>query len=187
MIVGTTEFGNRDFVRICLFAAIVAALGLLPKFDIPFAAGVPITAQTLGVMLAGVILGPRNGALAVALFVFVVLLGMPLLAGGRGGLGILAGPTGGFLLGWIFGAMVSGLAMANLCLANRFLRALAAALLGGVVVVYGFGIPWLAMVTGLQLKQAALATIVFVPGDVVKAIVAAAVVVSLPVDQLHTP
>ena len=77
---------TRDLVRIALFAAVIGALGLLPKFDLPLAGGVPITAQSLGVMLAGIFLGPRNGALAVLLFLFVVALGVPLLAGGRGGL-----------------------------------------------------------------------------------------------------
>ena len=63
-------------------------LGLIPKFDLPFTAGVPITAQTLGVMLAGLVLGGRKGALAVLLFLFVVALGAPVLSGGRGGLGV---------------------------------------------------------------------------------------------------
>lgn len=59
---------TRDLVRIALFAAIIGALGLLPKFDLPVAGGVPITAQSMGAMLAGVFLGPRKGALAVLLF-----------------------------------------------------------------------------------------------------------------------
>ena len=58
----------KPLVRIALFAALIAVLGLIPKLDIPIAAGVPITAQTLGVMLAGLLLGPRHGALAVLLF-----------------------------------------------------------------------------------------------------------------------
>jgi len=78
----------QDLVRISLFAALIAVLGLIPKLDLPFTAGVPITAQTLGVMLAGLILGARNGALAVLLFLFVVALGAPVLSGGRGGLGV---------------------------------------------------------------------------------------------------
>ncbi|MEY3633571.1 MAG: hypothetical protein RI937_1769, partial [Pseudomonadota bacterium] len=77
---------TRDLVRIALFAALIAVLGLIPKFDLPFAAGVPITAQTMGVMLAGLFLGARNGFLAIVLFLFVVALGAPVLSGGRGGL-----------------------------------------------------------------------------------------------------
>ncbi len=103
---------TTTLVRICLFAAIIAVLGLLPA--IPLAGGVPITAQTLGVMLAGVILGGRQGALAVLLFLFVVALGAPLLAGGRGGLGVFFGPSVGFLIGWIPAAYVRGALMDRL-------------------------------------------------------------------------
>ena len=59
---------TSSLVRVALFAALIAVLGLIPRIDIPFAAGVPITAQTLGVMLAGLLLGPRLGAIAVLLF-----------------------------------------------------------------------------------------------------------------------
>ncbi|MEW6641407.1 MAG: biotin transporter BioY, partial [Pseudomonadota bacterium] len=82
---------SRAIVRIALLAAMIAVLGLLPTFQLPLAGGVPITAQTLGVMLAGIVLGPRHGALAVLLLIFVVALGAPLLAGGRGGLGVFFG------------------------------------------------------------------------------------------------
>lgn len=179
-------FDTRNFVRICLFAAIIAALGLLPKFDIPFVPGVPVTAQTLGVMLAGAVLGPRNGALAVALFVFVVLLGLPLLAGGRGGLGVLVGPTGGFLLGWIPGALVTGLVVRLLRFGGRFTTVFTAALLGGICVVYAIGIPWLAAAAALPLKSAALATLIFLPGDILKAVLAAAIVASMPHDKFDS-
>ena len=105
---------SRAIVRIALLAAVIAVLGMLPSIVLPIAMGVPITAQTLGVMLAGIILGPRHGALAVLLFLFVVLLGAPLLSGGRGGLGVLFGPSVGFLLGFVPAAFVSGLVMARL-------------------------------------------------------------------------
>ena len=114
---------TRAIVRIALFAAVIAVLGLLPKFDIPLAGGVPITAQTLGVMLAGVILGARRGALAVLLFLFVVGLGAPLLAGGRGGLSVFFGPSAGFILGWVPGAYVCGLLMHALAMLPAFLAA----------------------------------------------------------------
>jgi len=174
---------TRDFVRICLLAGVIAALGLLPKFVLPFTAGVPITAQTLGVMLAGVVLGGRNGALAVALFLFVVALGLPFLAGGRGGLGVFFGPTGGFLIGWIAGAWVVGTLMQMRWIESRFARALVASLLGGVVIIYAFGAPWLAFVAGMRIEAAALASLAFLPGDILKALAAAAVASALPPDQ----
>lgn len=171
---------TRDFVRICLIAAFIAVLGLLPKFDIPLAAGVPVTAQTLGVMLAGVVLGARNGALAVLLFVFVVALGMPLLAGGRGGLGVFFGPTGGFLFGWIPGAFVTGMLMHRMPFQNTFIRAFTASVAGGIIVVYAAGILWLAYVAGMKLSLAATAVLIFIPGDLLKALAVAAIAGSLP-------
>ncbi|MGA1229095.1 MAG: biotin transporter BioY, partial [Burkholderiaceae bacterium] len=95
---------HRDLVRIAFFAAMIAVFGLVPRLDLPFLAGVPITLQTLGVMLAGLFLKPKHAAYAVLLFLFVVCLGAPFLSGGRGGLGVLFGPSAGFLFGWVIGA-----------------------------------------------------------------------------------
>lgn len=177
-----TASSNLTLVRVCLFAALIAALGLIPRIDIPIAAGVPITAQTLGVMLAGLVLGARAGALAVLLFLLVVALGMPFLAGGRGGLAVFVGPTTGFLLGWIPGAFITGwLGQSHEPVHGglRFLRALAGALVGGVVTVYICGMLWLGLVVGLGWKAAMVATAVFVPGDVIKAVLAAALSISV--------
>lgn len=168
------QSSNLRLVRICLFAALIAALGLIPRIDIPIAAGVPITAQTLGVMLAGLMLGARAGALSVLLFLFVVALGMPFLAGGRGGLAVFFGPTAGFLLGWIPGAFLTGfLGRSNGPLS--FLRGLVGAFAGGVIAVYVCGIAWLAILAGLGWKAAMIATAVFLPGDVLKSLLAAAI------------
>lgn len=157
----------RHIAQIALFAALIAALGLVPKFDL--AAGVPITAQSLGVMLAGCLLGARRGALAVLLFLFLVALGLPLLAGGRGGLGVFMGPTVGFLLGFPVAAFVTGYFSAQWRGSAPVVTTVLAAILGGVLMLYIFGIVGFAMVTGQTLAQATSIMWVFVPGDVVKA------------------
>ena len=157
----------RHIAQIALFAALIAALGLVPKFDL--AAGVPITAQSMGVMLAGCLLGARRGALAVLLFLFLVALGLPLLAGGRGGLGVFMGPTVGFLLGFPVAAFVTGDFSAQWRGSAPVVTTVLAAIFGGVVVLYIFGIVGFAMVTGQTLAQATSIMWVFVPGDVVKA------------------
>ena len=167
---------TKDLVLIALFAALIAVLGLIPKLDLPFAAGVPITAQTLGVMLAGLLLGAKRGALAVLLFLFVVALGAPVLSGGRGGLGVFLSPTVGFLVGWVFGAFACGWLsdrLHRMLWKSRFWSALVAALLGGVVVIYAFGVPGLALITGMSLKQAFTVTLAFLPGDLLKALISA--------------
>lgn len=168
----TQTFDTRTLVRVALVAALIGALGFVPPLYLPIAAGVPITAQTLGVMLAGLLLGARAGAAATALFAFVVLMGVPLLSGGRGGIGILATPTAGFFLGFIPGAFVTGLLAERLRLAP-FLGAFLAAIAGGIGVVYLCGVPVSAMVARLPLGTVALASAVFLPGDLLKAFGAA--------------
>jgi biotin transport system substrate-specific component len=163
-----------DLALVAVFAALIAALGLPGPLH-PFGGQVPITAQTLGVMLAGSVLGARRGALAVLTFLVLVAAGLPLLAGGRGGLGVFAGPSAGFLIGWVPGAWVTG-RLVELA-RHRFMLgwAVLANLAGGVLVVYALGIPVMAERVGLSLLGALRASWVFVPGDVVKAVLAALV------------
>lgn len=163
---------EKTVARIALFAALIAALGLVPQIVIPFAGGVPITAQTLGVMLAGLILGPWRGALAVLVFIAVVALGAPLLAGGRGGLGVFAGPTVGFLVGWPVAAVVIGLLYRATRERGAFVAGVVACVVGGIAVLYLFGVVGLALVTDLDLWAALLAVLIFIPGDILKAVIA---------------
>lgn len=170
---------TKNTVLVALFAALMVVLSLAPPIPVP-ALPVPITLQALGVMLCGCLLGPGRGTLAVLLYLVLAAIGLPVLPGGRGGLGVFAGPTGGFLLGMLLGAAVCGWVARGLAHGSKgTVLALAgyvvAALAGGLVVVYAVGIPWLATVAGMSMQKAALAMAVFVPGDVVKALVAAVV------------
>lgn len=158
---------ERTIALVALFAALIAALGLVPKFDL--AGGIPITAQSLGVMLAGTILGARRGALAVMLFLFLVALGLPLLAGGRGGLGVFAGPTVGFLIGFPVAAFVTGWLADTWRGGAPVVMTALAAVVGGVVVLYVFGIVGFALMADKTLAQATAIMWVFVPGDLIKA------------------
>lgn len=163
---------DKTIAQIALYAALIAALGLLPKFNIPIAAGVPVTAQSLGIMLAGVMLGPVRGALAVCLFLFVVALGAPLLAGGRGGLGVFMGPSVGFLVGFPVAAFAAGSVMKILKTQSVFFSASLSAFIGGIIVLYAFGVPGIAAMTDLDLLSAAKAVAVFIPGDLLKVVLA---------------
>ncbi|MFI7484140.1 biotin transporter BioY [Kocuria sp. M1R5S2] len=167
---------TQNTVLVAVFAALIAALGLVPPITVGIIP-VPITLQTLGVMLAGALLGPVRGMLAVVVLEVLVLAGLPLLAGGRGGFGVLLGPTGGYLIGWIPAALVIGLMVKYWALrrtgrAARFGAVLLSVVVGGIAVIYAFGIPWTAVVTGLPLSTSALGALVFVPGDLLKAVVA---------------
>ncbi|QWC87034.1 biotin transporter BioY [Nocardioidaceae bacterium] len=137
--------------------------------------GVPITAQSLGVMLVGAILGARRGFLALLLFVVLVAVGLPLLSSGAAGLGVFVGPTGGFVIGWPFAAYAVGWLTERIGTPYSVPRGIVANLLGGIVVIYAFGIVGLALVGDVTLLEATTGSAVFVPGDVAKAVIAALV------------
>ncbi len=161
---------ERNLTLIALFAALIAALGLLPKFSL--ASGVPITAQSLGLMLCGTVLGARRGALAALLFVALVALGLPLLSGGRGGLGAFASPAAGFLLGFPIAAFVAGLMMEKVRVGGVFVSATLAAVVGGILALYVPGVIGMAATLGKPLDEAALLALPFLPGDALKAVCA---------------
>ncbi|MFF1879804.1 biotin transporter BioY [Leifsonia sp. NPDC058230] len=166
-----------DIARIAVFAAIVAVLGLPGGISV-FGA-VPITAQTLGVMLAGAILGPWRGALSMLVFVVLVAVGLPLLSGGAGGIAVFLGPSGGYIVGWIFGAFVTGAIVHAGGRKPTWPRTILGAVVGGILVVYAFGIPVQSLITRLPLAETALQSTVFLPGDIVKAVIATAITMTL--------
>ncbi|MGN7969543.1 biotin transporter BioY [Microbacterium sp. 22296] len=166
-----------DLARIAVFAALIAVLGLPGSF--PVFGGVPITAQTLGVMLAGAVLGPWFGALSVTVLLALAAVGLPVLAGGRGGIGVFLGPTAGYALGWILGAIVIGLIVHAGGRRPVVWRTALAMLAGGIGAIYALGIPVQSLVTRLPLAETALTSLVFVPGDLLKAAVATVVATTL--------
>ncbi|MGI5159448.1 biotin transporter BioY [Microbispora sp. CA-102843] len=168
------RFPAADVARVSVFAALIAVLGMPGALNI-FGDAVPITLQTLGVMLAGAILGTWRSALAVVVLLVLVAAGLPLLAGGRGGLGVFTGPSAGFLIGWLPGAALTGWIVERGGRAPTTVRLVTACLAGGVGVVYLCGIPVQALVTGLSLGKTALLSAAFLPGDLAKAVLASIV------------
>ena len=168
---------EKNVAYIALFAALIAVLGLIPKITLAF--GVPITAQSLGVMLCGTVLGAKRGALAALLFVLLVAMGLPLLAGGRGGLGVFASPTVGFLVGFPVAALITGWIVETWRSAPIGIAAGIAAVLGGVVVLYAFGVAGMSVVMGKTLPEAAALVTAFIPGDLLKAGIAGMLTASL--------
>lgn len=161
---------EKNVALIALFAAVIAALGLIPKITLGF--GVPITAQSLGVMLCGTVLGSKRGTLSVLLFLLLVAIGLPLLSGGRGGLGLFVSPSAGFLIGWPFAAFVTGWIVENWRGAPLTLIAGMASIIGGILVLYTFGIIGLSLALEKSLAEAAGLVAAFVPADVIKACIA---------------
>lgn len=161
---------EKNVAMVALFAALIAALGLVPQ--IALASGIPITAQTLGVMLAGTVLGARRGAAAALLFLLLVALGIPLLSGGRGGLGVFVSPSAGFLVGWPIAAFVTGCIMEKWKSGSILAVAITASMTGGIAVMYVLGVAGIAIVLDKSPGESAALVLPFVPGDVLKAVIA---------------
>ncbi|MDA9438425.1 biotin biosynthesis protein BioY [Bradyrhizobium sp. CCBAU 51745] len=169
---------TKDIVYIALFAAVTAAVGLFPPFPLPVT-GVPITVQNIGPLLAGTILGAKRGLLSQVLFIILVAVGLPLLAGGRGGFAVFLGPTGGFLLAWPVIALFVGYAVES-CWRNLTLpKTIAFCVIGGLGISYLMGIPWMAALLHLSPNQAMLGSLPFVPGDLAKAVLASVIAMSV--------
>jgi biotin transport system substrate-specific component len=167
---------TKDIVLVALFAAIIVVLGFLPPITLAFIP-VPITAQSMGVMMAGCILGAKRGAAAALLLLVLVAIGLPVLSGGRGGLNVFASPTGGYAVGFVFAAFVTGLIAERLVREGQaeipqYAGFFLAAIVGGILVDYAFGIAWLCFSTGMPLNKALYLNLTFVPGDLIKAVIA---------------
>jgi biotin transport system substrate-specific component len=160
---------ERSIAYIALFAALIAVLGFLPRIDL--ISGVPITFQSLGVMLAGAVLGARKGALAVLAFLGLIALGLPLLSGGANLWSVLYTPRIGYVIGFPVAAFVTGWLTERLTMLSLPWAAGVAAVGGGMVVLYAIGIPVAAWMNEITLAETATGALAFVPGDLAKAAV----------------
>lgn len=168
---------TKDLAYIALFAAVTAVLGLVPAIAV---GPVPITAQTLGVMLAGSVLGARRGFLSQLLFLVLVAIGLPLLASGAGGLGVFAGPTAGYLISWPIAAFVVGWLTERFWSRYNLAWGVLANVVGGIAVIYAIGVPVLAVVANLSPTAAIVSgALPFLIGDGIKAVIAAAIAVQV--------
>lgn len=166
----------RDVVLIALFAAIMAGLAVFPPLMLPVV-GVPVTAQSLGPMLAGGVLGARRGSLSMVLFLALVAMGLPLLSGGRGGIAVFFGPTAGYLVGWVVAALVIGLLVERFWAGLTTLKAVLICATGGIGALYAIGIPWSATVADISVQAAFIGSLPFFIGDIIKCYIAAVVIV----------
>jgi len=176
------RWNGTDLGLIAVFAALVAASAVVPAIPVG-ALGVPVTLQTLAVMLTGLTLGSGRAFAAVGLYVLLGLAGLPIFSGGRGGLGVLAGPSAGYIIAFpLAAAAVGWLAGAVLRRAAPRLRAVAlfaSAMAGSIVFVHTLGILGLMLNAKLELSKAFLADVVFYPGDVIKNMLAVSVALAL--------
>ena len=159
-------FSVREMCHIAVFTALIAALA---QVSIPLPGGVPVTMQTLGVLLAGIVLGARNGAAAALCYLLIGAMGAPGFAGFSGGLARLVGPAGGFLLSYPLMAWICGR------FAGRGSRGyMAAGLLIASAVCYIMGCVMYMAVTGTGIRAVVAACVLpFLAGDALKMLLAA--------------
>ncbi|MCH8613811.1 biotin transporter BioY [Arsenicicoccus dermatophilus] len=163
----------RDLALVAAFCALIVAL---VPVKVPVGGAAPIVLQNLGIMLAGAVLGARRGFLAVLLFLVLALAGLPVLGSGARGPAILTGPTVGYALSYPLVALVIGWLVERAPRPVQAWQAVLAAVVGGLVVCHALGIPGMAWRSArLDLAGAAAFALTFLPGDLVKAVIAGVV------------
>ncbi|GEA90200.1 biotin transporter BioY [Cellulomonas cellasea] len=171
-----------DVALVATFAAFIAVCAILPAIPVAGLA-VPITLQTFGVMLTGIVLGARRGALAVLLYVVVGLAGLPVFSGGAGGLAVVAKPSFGYIVGFVLAAALVGFLVsrfaARLRPARRYWAIVACATVTSLVAIHPLGIAVMGWRLDMSPGEAIAAGATFLPGDVVKNLFAALVATAL--------
>jgi biotin transport system substrate-specific component len=168
--------------KLALAIGIAGLTGLLAQTRIPLPwSPVPVTGQTFAVLLAGVLLGRWWGGISLAIYAGLGAAGLPWFSGWSGGLGYLAGPTGGYVIGFILAALFLGHFTDTYIRSRGFLSMLALMLFANFVLIYVPGLLllglWLKSVGGGSVTFATLlgmGAIPFIPGDITKAVMAAA-------------
>ena len=163
----------RPMVLASLFAALTAVGALIALPVGP----VPIVLQNFFVMLMALLLGPRWALAGMGAYLLAGALGLPVFAGGFSGLARFAGPTGGYLVGYLPCVVLIGWISAR-GRGHRLVDVLA--MVCGTAALYSCGVAWLKVVTGMAWGQAvAVGVIPFLPGDIAKIIAAVLVINSL--------
>ena len=176
------KMSTHDLVLCALCAAVTCVLA---PISIPLAGEVPVSLATFAVMLSGILLGGRNGAISQLIYVLLGSVGVPVFAGWKGGAGIVAGVTGGYIVGYIPMALVTGF------LYRRFGRGrkgagqyavMALSMAAGTAVLYLLGTAWFIAQTGMTVPAALAACVFpFLPGDALK--IAAVTAAAPPIER----
>jgi len=162
----TSENRHASALRPLVYASLFAALTAVGAYLFIPIGPVPIVLQNMFVFLAGLLLGSRWGLASVAVYLLAGLCGLPVFAGGTGGIGRFFGPTGGFLLGYLPAVFLIGWIAERR--PGRMIWDVVAMILGSAA-LYACGLPWLKVVTGMSFAKAAAAGVLpFLIGDALK-------------------
>ena len=165
-----TYLRTRRIILIALFAALTSLLAYV-SIPLPFSP-VPITGQTLGVMLAGLLLSGSDALLSQVVYILLGVFGLPVFSGGSSGIGVLFGPSGGFIIGFLAAAFFIGKFTGK---ETGFKNDIMVLFLGGIVIIYITGIIQLMLVLDLSLKAAFMTgALPYLPGGIIKIMAAVA-------------
>lgn len=169
---GTKKLTTYQLTLTAVMAAVICVLGPI-SMAIPISP-VPISLASMAVYLAVTVLGMKLGTLSCLIYLLLGLVGLPVFAGGSAGAAKLFGPTGGYLIGYLFLALIAG-AFVGRYTENKW-KSIAFAALGmvlGTMVLYALGTAWLAYSAGMDFQAALWAGVIpFIPGDLVKMVIA---------------
>ena len=169
---GTKKLTTYQLTLTAVMAAVICVLGPI-SMAIPISP-VPISLASMAVYLAVTVLGMKLGTLSCLIYLLLGLVGLPVFSGGSAGAAKLFGPTGGYLVGYLFLALIAG-AFVGRYTENKW-KSIAFAALGmvlGTMVLYALGTAWLAYSAGMDFQAALWAGVIpFIPGDLVKMVIA---------------
>jgi len=166
-----------------VYASLLAALTAAGAFMAIPIGPVPIVLQNLFIMLSGLLLGSRWGFASVAIYLLAGACGLPVFAGGTGGIGKFAGPTGGYLIGFLPAVYVIGL-ISEYRVNHKSKQIIfdIIAMACGTVIIYAFGVTWLQFITDMTYSKAmALGVFPFLPGDILK------IAAAIPITKILRP
>ncbi|MFA5802778.1 MAG: biotin transporter BioY [Thermoleophilia bacterium] len=172
------KFELRDLISVAFFAALTS-IGALISVPLPGDL-VPIVLSNMFAILSGAMLGKWLGPLSQIVYILMGVIGIPVFAGSiKAGPGALAGPTGGYIAGFVVASFLTGFLVERLVRAPDVLR-FSLSMTAGAAVIYLFGVPWLAHVAGLNVPLAMVKGLYpFLPGDILKVIVGTMLCMSL--------
>ena len=159
------KFSTQELTTMALLAALLCVSSYI-SIRLPFSA-VPITAQTLIINIIALLLKPKKAGITVGIWLLLGLAGLPVFSGGSGGFGVLAGATGGYIIGYLLAAILVSVLKSR---KNKIIRN-TASVLTGILIIYAVGIPWMKIVMHLDWRAAVVTGLLpFLAGDIIKCI-----------------
>lgn len=173
----SNKISIKDITYCSVFTALIIVLSYI-SIPLPLSP-VPITGQSLAIMLTASILNTKQTGLTILTYLLLGIIGLPVFAGGGAGIGSLLGPKGGYLLGFLIGGLIISLLRRN---KHKLISLLIANTIGGLIVVYTSGAIWLSLATNIQIRESILIGVLpFIPGGIIKVLIAS--FIAIPINK----